>query len=48
MLVLTTIQDLIPNISKHLSCVYHILFFKYIDSDDRIISNNHRSYIFVS
>ena len=46
MLDLTIINDLIPNILKHLSYEYHILFLKYIDSDDRIILNNHRSYIF--
>ena len=28
------IQDLIPNILKHLSYEYHILFLKYLDSDD--------------
>jgi hypothetical protein len=46
MIDLIVIEDLIPNILKHLSYEYHILFLKYLDSDDRTILNNHRSYIF--
>ena len=46
MIDLIVLQDLIPNILKHLSYEYHILFLKYLDSDDIIILNNHRSYIF--
>jgi hypothetical protein len=46
MLDLTKIEDLIPNILKHLSYEYHILFLKYINSDNKYILNEHRSYIF--
>ena len=46
MIDLTKIDDLIPNILKYLSYEYHILFFKYLDSDVKLILNEHRSYIF--
>jgi len=46
MIDLTKIDDLIPNILKYLSYEYHILFFKYLDSDVKLILNKHRSYIF--
>ena len=46
MLDLTLINDLIPNILNHLSYEYHILFFKYLEDDKKLILNNHRSYIF--
>ncbi len=46
MLDLTIIDDLIPNVLKYLSYEYHILFLKYLDSDDKNILNKHKSYIF--
>jgi hypothetical protein len=46
MLDFTKMIDLIPIVLKHLSYEYHILFLKYLESDEKIILNKHRSYIF--
>jgi hypothetical protein len=46
MLDFTKMIDLIPIVLKHLSYEYHILFLKYLESDEKNILNKHRSYIF--